>query len=487
MRLSFIVPVYNPISEVFEKCVKSLRDQALKEWEAIFILDGESKVAMDILAKHHDDRFRVHCEIEHCGAQKARNIGGKMATGDFLCFFDSDCILEPGASRMWVEQFDKHPEAAFIYSGYRFFGDKYAIESEQFDPWTLRIRNYISACFPMRREFYPGWTEGIESLQDWDMWLSLLDKAEAAGKDISRLGLFVRGYAFSTALPSAGSISGEGCKPENWPVRMDAVTKRHQLSDREICVSSLSHSHDGKTLAKLIGADFLCVANDKPHHYKTIVQIGFSLGAKSEQHAAIFQEKNIKKILFWTGPDINEMWNSVPLKTIDAMSQLLNKVAKQFCEDKEAQRLLLRAGFRADILPLPIGIPKSIPIPKIRKWLADLSYDFSPVVSVIAKSLPDIDIEVMDGVADLSEYCGLIHLFPDRTLSTTIKRALMTGRHVISNVQQPFCGYINDKDNIENFIESVVTKVRTLSREEVNKEAVKYYKADAKTILEAIA
>ena len=38
--LSFIVPVYEPDLVLFDKVLKSLCTQSLKEWEAVFVLDG---------------------------------------------------------------------------------------------------------------------------------------------------------------------------------------------------------------------------------------------------------------------------------------------------------------------------------------------------------------------------------------------------------------------------------------------------------------
>ncbi len=324
-RLSFVVPVFRPKLDIFKRHCESLRDQALEKWEAIFVLDGACPEAHAIINKvfKKDSRVKI-AEIIHAGAQAARNHGGALAQGEFLCFFDCDCVIEPGAPAMWVEQFDKHPEIGFIYSGYKFFGDKYAIESEPFDLFTLRIRNYISGCFPIRKTIYPGWTEGLKSLQDWDMWLSAIEMAKDQGLDVTRLGMYVPGYAFSTAMPDTESISGQGCAPEAWLGRLNAVKELHRLPKRDICVSSLQYRHDGLALARILDADYLDNPTDKPHEYKTLIQIGFSLGGNSEKHAAIFQDKGVKKFLFWTGDNINEMYNSVSFRQIDAMGRLLN-------------------------------------------------------------------------------------------------------------------------------------------------------------------
>jgi hypothetical protein len=484
-RLSFIVPVHKPRPEVFEKHCKALAAQALKSFEVLFVLDGPSPESRRIIARHLPNAG-VH-EIIHAGAQAARNHGGALAQGDFLCFFDSDCVIEPGASQMWVEQFDKRPEVGFIYSGYKFFGEKWAIDSEQFDPWTLKVRNYISGCFPMRKALYPGWTEGLKSLQDWDMWLSVVEKAEDTGWDIAKVGLFIPGYAFATALPEEGSISGEGCKPENWLDRLDAVKKLHHIPERDVCVTARSSRHDGLALAKLIGADYLDHPNDKPNRYKTIVKLGFSLGKDSEVDAAAFQSKDIKKVLFWTADNINEIYNAVSFRQIDAMSQLLNDVATQYCEDKEAQRLLERAGFKAKVMPLPIGEAQSIPLPETPKWVLDYSGAYSPMISVIAQSLPDIDIDVAGAVTHMKDYTGLLHFFPDRSMTTSMKRALLTGRHVITNVKASHCVTVDDKTSPEKFVIEVVERIRALSQKAPDKRQGAAYSADTERLLKAVA
>lgn len=478
-RLSFIVPTYKPKPEVFEKHVKSLANQALKDFEVIWVLDGPSQEARKIIAKHMNGKAFNIIEIAHAGAQVARNTGAKYAEGDLLCFFDSDCAIEPGTSNLWVEQFDKHPEVGFVYSGYKFFGEKYAIEGQPWDPWTLKIRNYISGCFPIRKAIYPGWTEGLKSLQDWDMWLSAVEKAEGLGWDASKLGLYIPGYAFSTPFPEAGSISGDGCLPTVWLDRLNAVKALHGIPHRSVCVSSMGLKHDGLALAKLINADYQDEPTAKPHDYKTLIYVGISPNIK--RHAGI------KQIVFWSPDDINEIWNSVSGKKIDSTAELLNSCAVQYCEDKEAKRLLSRWGFNVEVLPMPIGIPNVSPMPEDRKWVVDIAGDYSPMISVIAQSLPDIELEMIDNASRLSDYKGLIHFFPDRTLSGSIKRAHLTGRHVISNVQQPYCGFVDDKWDVEKFIVETVDKIRELTGKDADKDAPSIYANSTANLLEVCA
>lgn len=485
--LSFIVPTYNPKADIFEKHARSLKVQALDDWEAIYVLDGPSDLARSILKKVFGSDPRVTIlEQPHAGAQTARNLGRIHAKGDYLCFFDSDCVIEPGASKMWVEQFEKHPEVGFIYSGYKFFGERYAIESEPWDPWTLKIRNYISACFPVRASICQAWTEGLKSLQDWDFWLSNLERATDLGFDPAKVGLFIRGYAFATAFPDPESISGKGCLPDVWLDRIDAVKKLHRLPERDIVVTSIANRHDAVALAKLINADFLNVVYDKPHRYKTIVQVGFSFGQDTEKCAANFQQKEVKKVLFWTPDNINELYNSVPFRQVDAMSKLLNEVAVQYVEDREAKKLMERAGFKVQVMPLPLGDSKLTPLPAKPKWAVDISGDYGPMMAVIERSLPDMELEMIGAGTKLTDCTGLIHFFPDRSLSTSIKRAHLNGRHVVSNVQQPYCGFVDDKWDHEKFMVEIVERVRAMSKTAPDPEAAAYYSTGPAKLLEAI-
>lgn len=479
--LSFIIPVHNPELSILEKCVKSIIAQSLVSWEAIFVFNGipcpDGVALVRRLFKKSKNHFKV-LEIEGSGAPRARNWGERHAAGEYLCFWDADCCIEPGASQNWVNIFNKKPDIGFIYSGYKFFGEKFAIDSEEFDPYTLKVRNYISTCFPLRRSLYPGWCEDLASLQDWDFWLSVVEKAEQSGYDKNRVGLFLRGYAFSTAMPSHDSISAKGCTPQVWLERLEAVKSRHGIPVNTVCVSSLQYKNDGLALAKLIGADYQDYPNDKPNRYTQFIQIGFSLSASmSERHASIFQKPDTDTFLFWTGDNINEIYHSVSFSAIDTYAQILNKRTLQFVEDLEAKRLIERAGFKVEVMQFPMvadGAPSHFP--DRPRFAVDIAEVYGPLFGAIERSVPDMDLDVVTGMTSLGEYNGILHFYPDRTLSGTVKRALLSGRHVISNIAQPFCGYISDKESHEKFIVGIAAKLRDVSDQPLNEKARDYYK-----------
>lgn len=473
MRTSFIVPVYKPDIPLFRKVIKALRTQSLKAFEVIFVLDGPDEHARAVIeeeSKGIGQGVRT-IEIPHGGACAARNAGARIAVGDILVFWDCDCLIEPDAALAWSNIFEDKPEVGFIYSGYKFLGEKGGISSEPFDPWTLRVRNYISTCFPVRRKFLAEWDESLESLQDWDFWLSVVEKGA--------IGKFLQGYAFSTAYPTPTSISGKGCTSDVWLARMDKVRAKHNIPIRKVCVSSLDHVTEGIRLAKLIDADFQRIPNDKPNHYETVIQVGLNLASHDTVRAIssiIGDPAFKKKMLFWAAEDITTVYNGISFTAIKQYRDLLNKISRQFVEDKHAKDLMEDAGFKVEIMPMPIRNEDSImPLPEKPRWLVDVSSAHGVAMNAVELSLPDMILDVNPRTLEIKDFTGVVHFQPDKTITPTMKRCVLTGRHVISNVEQPFMGFVTDDTETDKFIPALVNKIRGLAVKGQSDGARKYW------------
>lgn len=453
MLVSFVLPVYRADPVILQKCLKSLKEQSFKDWEAIFVLDGPDSAAEAVLSGNTDKRFKV-VRIEHGGACKARNEGFKHTKGDILWFMDSDCIIEPDTCKAFVDEFEKNKDIDFVYSGYKFMGEQGAIPSEPFDPWLLKCGNYISTCFPMRRAVFPGWDESLKSLQDWDLWLTIVEKGSK--------GSFFPGYAFSTAFPTANSISGQGCTNEVWLDRVKAVQVKHNLQPRKVCVSSLENKSEGIRLAKLIDADYKDVPNYKPNTYDTIIQVGFSLNPnRVKYHSGIFNQPLRKKIIFWTADNISEINNGIAHKALQEYAKALNCQTMQFVEDMYAKTVMESAGFDVSILPLPMVNTDAIePLPEKATLLVDFSEEYRQLVSCLQHSLPDIKFDFVNAAKPIKDYAAMLSLSGEKTMSFNVKRMLLSGRNVISNIQSPFCGYVDDSGEIGKYVSALVDTVR---------------------------
>ena len=104
-KFSFITPCFNDGDEI-EHFVNSILDQDFKDFEIIIVNDGStdnSKTVIDSIAVK-DSRIKVLHLDKNQGACIARNLGAKLAKGEYYSFLPADAFLYPGALRTWIEQ-----------------------------------------------------------------------------------------------------------------------------------------------------------------------------------------------------------------------------------------------------------------------------------------------------------------------------------------------------------------------------------------------
>lgn len=113
MKFSVIVPVYNRIDEVRE-LLESLEAQSVKNFEVILVEDGSTEPchAEADRAKSRGLDVQYHFK-ENEGRSIARNYGMERATGDYLVFFDSDCVIPPDYFKNLEKALDARPLDCF--------------------------------------------------------------------------------------------------------------------------------------------------------------------------------------------------------------------------------------------------------------------------------------------------------------------------------------------------------------------------------------
>lgn len=94
MKISVIVPVYNT-EKYIEKCLLSIKNQTLKDFECLVINDGTKDNSIEIAKKcvDNDSRF-VFYDKENGGLSDTKNYGIDKAQGEYLCFIDSDDYID---------------------------------------------------------------------------------------------------------------------------------------------------------------------------------------------------------------------------------------------------------------------------------------------------------------------------------------------------------------------------------------------------------
>ncbi|MEC3881396.1 glycosyltransferase [Parapedobacter sp. 10938] len=92
MHLSVIVPVFNRPNEI-KDLLDSLTCQTDSAFEVVIVEDGSTHSCETVAAAFQSKLDINYLFIENAGPGPARNAGSKAATGDYLVFLDSDCVL----------------------------------------------------------------------------------------------------------------------------------------------------------------------------------------------------------------------------------------------------------------------------------------------------------------------------------------------------------------------------------------------------------
>lgn len=136
MKLSIIVPIYN-VAPYLKKCVDSLLQQDISDYEIILVDDGStdnSGVIADELTAYPQPlpkgkgvSMRV-IHQENAGLSAARNTGIVVAQGEYIMFVDSDDYLQPNVLRTLIEQIecDNLDVLRFRYQNVRESGEAFA-------------------------------------------------------------------------------------------------------------------------------------------------------------------------------------------------------------------------------------------------------------------------------------------------------------------------------------------------------------------------
>lgn len=92
--ISIIVPVYNS-SMYLDRCIESLINQTYKNIEIILIDDGSKDDSYRICKEYAIKDKRINAiHKKNGGVSSARNLGLKIAKGDYIGFVDSDDYVE---------------------------------------------------------------------------------------------------------------------------------------------------------------------------------------------------------------------------------------------------------------------------------------------------------------------------------------------------------------------------------------------------------
>jgi glycogen synthase len=117
-------------SAYVEEAVESLLGQTHRNLEVLIVNDGSFEQADDVLERlAGEPRVRVVTQLNE-GESEARNLGARLARGDYVAMLDADNVLEPEFVSRAVEMLQGDPDLAYVSCWLRFVAADGADTSE---------------------------------------------------------------------------------------------------------------------------------------------------------------------------------------------------------------------------------------------------------------------------------------------------------------------------------------------------------------------
>ncbi|MDA3839668.1 MAG: glycosyltransferase family A protein [Patescibacteria group bacterium] len=174
--ISIIIPVYNQADKI-SYCLDSIIKQTYKHYEIIVVNDGSKDKISDVLNSYQrkfSTRFKI-INQENQGSNFARNNGFKFARGEFLLFCDADIVLREDFLEKMLHAL-KQSGRSYAYSSHKFGFKNFSLW--KFDEARLKQMPYIHTSSLIKKDDFPGFDENIKRLQDWDLWLTMLENGK---------------------------------------------------------------------------------------------------------------------------------------------------------------------------------------------------------------------------------------------------------------------------------------------------------------------
>jgi hypothetical protein len=165
---------------------------------------------------------------EGTAAQK-RNAGFQKSTQPFIYCVDDDCLLPSRHLEKLHQTLIDNPDKGYAYTGYigivtnpvnHPLQHNFVLRTQPFNVETLQKNNFISTMALVRREHFLGFDETLSTLEDWDLWLSLLDKGVT--------GIAVQNNEFIAFFLDKGTSSAVNTR-KNQINNVVTIKKKHNL------------------------------------------------------------------------------------------------------------------------------------------------------------------------------------------------------------------------------------------------------------------
>lgn len=180
-RITVVTPSYNQ-APYLERTITSVLNQAYPNLE-YFVYDAESKDGSSDIIHRFADRLNYHEIAKDRGQTDAINKGWRRATGDVLCWLNSDDYFYPEALTTAGEVFRDNPQIIMLCGGVAIVDvDEHLLREKK--PPQITVEQLLpwggvpgQAAVFLRREVFEtigGPRLDLHYVLDWEMWLRVI-------------------------------------------------------------------------------------------------------------------------------------------------------------------------------------------------------------------------------------------------------------------------------------------------------------------------
>jgi glycosyltransferase involved in cell wall biosynthesis len=195
MKFSIVVPVYNAEKTILNT-LNSVAGQDYNDYEIIIINDGSTDDTDSAINEFMSANKNISCVYiitENKGVSHARNLGWNNATGDYICFLDSDDL--------WHSEKLKIISRVLIGYNCDFLGHLYRTDDFLNLPnidkaKKVKLIKYLqknlfqTSCVSLKRNIGMRFDEAMSFCEDYDLFLSIatIYKAYYINCELTKLG-----------------------------------------------------------------------------------------------------------------------------------------------------------------------------------------------------------------------------------------------------------------------------------------------------------